>query len=214
MFVPKNIGLLRPPVRIEAFDSRNRLLPVMRHEDHDAIHFFYFAEGCSDTHIKANKSNALVAHDRIDAVRRLAGARAPTLLKEWCAHTIEEAAVRKLPSMLLPHSPTSELSAIKSFVTGSGCLNQPLYGLMTDHGLDTLVLNYEAPGASYEQGIKLRKIEIIYRGSDFYDSHGIRCQLIAPRGCYQCAGSVLSRAACDGTLNSLSAQEGLVAREH
>jgi hypothetical protein len=47
--MPPGVGLLQPPPGIAPIGfNETRLLPVMRTEDDYPIHFFYYADGCSD----------------------------------------------------------------------------------------------------------------------------------------------------------------------
>ena len=200
MFVPDGVGFLRPPKLFDPFGNSTRLVPVLRYEDHHSVHFYYYGDGCSDTHILVNSQNGLVAHDRLDAVRRLYGHKALKTVIEWCTHSIESAAAQTMPSMLLKSGSHPNIDSVRSLVSGGGCLNEPLYQIMVVKGLDTLVLNYEAPGQNLDASLTFRKTEIIYLGSSFYDSNGTQCSLTSHRGCYYCNNSVRSRATCNGTL--------------
>lgn len=204
MFVPRGVGLLRPPRRFPHFTNLSTFVPVLRTEDHQSIHFYYHGEGCSDTYIRVNQSNGLVAHDRLDAVRRLANSKTGKAVADRCAHAIEFAAVQMLPQMLMTNSTHGDIRAIRAYVTGSGCLNELIHQLMQSNGLNTLVLNYEAPGASVDPTLTSRKTEIIYTGREFYDADGAECTLHNYRGCYFCANSTITRSTCTGALRSHS----------
>lgn len=200
MFVPKDVGFLRPPRRIVPFTNYTRLVPILRMEDNTPIHFLYYGQGCSDTYIRVNASNGLVVHDRIDAVRQLSRFDSIKLLKSYCEHAVERAAVHLLAPMLLNHKVYGDMTAIRGAVTGSGCLNEWVYRLMQMKGYDTLILNFEAPGDSTDGTMLSRKTEIIYTGNEFYDATGEPCTLETYRGCYFCRGSIYSRATCHGKL--------------
>jgi hypothetical protein len=200
IFVPDGVGLLRPPRRFRAFENVTRMIPVMRLEDHRSIHFFYYANGCSDMFIRADSRDALVAHDRIDALRRLANRKTAKLLTTACAHAIETAAVQLMPALLLRPSASVDITGIRASVTGSGCLNELLHGLMRERNLQTLVLNYEAPGSSTEETLFSRKTEVVYLGDTLYGADGKACAIRTLNKCWHCADSTLSRATCQGRL--------------
>ena len=202
MFTPPGLGFLSVPLRFPAFTKETQRVPVLRTEDHYSMTFFYYAEGCSDSYLLLNRTTTLVAHDRLDAVRRLGGSAAAL---EYCEHTIERGAARLLPSLLLGHGKHVDLSSVKTWVSGSGCLNDWLDRAMHRAGFDTLVLNYEAPGSSVEPSILHRKTEIIHRGRSFYDDNSQPCRLESHKGCYYCYNSTISRATCHGRLQMLRA---------
>ena len=201
MFVPNGVGLLRPPKPFPPFTNESTLVPVMRTEDHYPMHFFYFAEGCSDTYIRASASDAMVAYDRLDALRRLEPKYASKILVDRCSHQIEASAVRYLPAALLAPNASTNVAGLRTAITGSGCLNDYMHILMATHDVVTLVLNYEAPGFTTDTTERARKTEIVYRGADFYDAAGQPCALERRRGCYFCNNSIRSRATCNGTLH-------------
>ena len=200
MFVPDGVGFLRPPNRFHPFTNATRLVPVLRHEDYHSVHFYYHGEGCSDTYIKANSSNGLVVRDRLDALRVLAGPRVLKLFSEWCSHEVEMAALKLMLPLLLHADRRVDITPFRSFVSGAGCLNEPLHQMMLTSGLDTLVLNYEAPGASTDSTLASRKTEIIYLGTSFYDANGNECTTRTHKRCYYCHNSNYSRATCHGQL--------------
>ena len=202
MFTPPAVGFLRPPRRFPAFTNVTTRVPVLRTEDDLSIRFYYHGEGCSDTYIRVNTSNGLVAHDRLDAVRRMSNANTAKAMGDRCAHAIELAAMQILPRTLTTRSPAyNDLKAIRSYVSGSGCLNELIHQLMRNKGIDTLVLNFEAPGASVDPTLTSRKTEIIYLGTDFYDANDAKCTLHNHHGCYFCANSTTTRKTCMGRLS-------------
>ena len=200
MFVPEGVGLLRPPKPFPPLNNISRLVPVLRTEDHHPMHFFYYGEGCSDTHIRVSSRDAMVAYDRLEALRILARYRASKILIEKCSHQIELSSVKHLPWSILNQSPSTDLSAVRTAVSGSGCLNEVTHLLMRSHNIVTLVLNYEAPGSFQDATERGRKIEIIYLGTEFYDTAGAPCTLDSHKGCYYCNNSIYSQATCKGIL--------------
>lgn len=205
MFVPLNVGLLRPPPRVRPFGNNTIAIPLMRVEDSGAIQFYYFGEGCSDMYVFVNNRNALIAYDRIDALRQLAPRNKMTSqLSQHCTHQMETAGFQLLPGILARNSfSVSDVASLHAVVTGSGCLNNYLHVLMKNKGIGTLVLNYESPGNERTGADVNKKIEIIHLGEELYDAMGDPCILKKLNGCYYCLGSVLSFATCNGTLGSV-----------
>ena len=198
--LPAGIGLLRPPRVFPPLANASRLVPVVRTEDYNPMHFFYYGEGCSDTFIRVSARDGMVAYDRLDALRKLAPHRASKILLEKCSHQIETSAVQHLPWSLIGESSSADMSLMKAAVTGSGCLNEVTHLLMRTHSITTLVLNFEAPGSGIDSTERSRKTEIIYLGTEFYDARGAPCTLEQHEFCYYCNNSVYSRAACHGQL--------------
>ena len=200
---PDGIGFLRPPRRFAPLNNVSRLVPVLRKEDHHPMQFFYYGDGCSDTFIRVSERDGIVAHDRLDALRQLARHRANRILVDKCSHQIEYSSVKLLPHELLTQSTSTDVTSVRSFVSGSGCLNEVTYQLMHQRGLSTLVLNFEAPGDNTDGTDFARKTEIIYLGTEFYDGRGTACTLHNYYGCFFCNNSVYSRATCQGRLKDL-----------
>jgi hypothetical protein len=209
MYVMRGVGLRRPAVRIKAFDVNTTAIPVMRLEDNNPISFYYHASGCSDTYVHANQSNGMVVHDRIDAIARLTSSVfAAKMLREWCAAELHRYSEKNIANAIFTKSYviiTESMHAMRSMISGSGCLNIPIYQHMRTRGIDTLVLNYEVPGGDVVD-FSQRKTEIIHLSGRLFNASGRPCAAKWLRGCLYCEGSVLSFAMCNGTLRELLAQ--------
>ena len=207
MYLSKEVGLRRPAIRILPFGNTTSAIPVMRFEDSLPIPFYYHASGCSDMFLHANRSNGLVVYDRIDAIFRLSSTRHATkMLSQWCNAELHRYSLAHIPRAIFPSSATtttSSLQAVRSLLSGSGCLNTPIYQAMRNRGIDTLVLNFEHPGGDMALHASQRKTEIIHIGNRLFDAHGEQCQIKSFDGCLYCKGSVLSLATCNGTLGRI-----------
>ncbi len=198
MYTPLGVGFTRPPPRIAPLgEDETRLVPVMRLEDHHPVRFFYYADGCSDMFLRANRSTALLADDRVHAVALLSksSAEAERVLSDYCWHWIERGAGTVLPRQM-SHSSQVDATGVRATISGSGCLNEWLYMAMALRGLHTLLLNYESPGAS-SGSMHTRKIEVIHTGP-LYAADGSVCRVRTLKGCYYCANSTRSLAMCAG----------------
>lgn len=205
MFIPAGVGLRRPPIKIPPFTNATRAIPVMRTEDHYPIHFYYFAEGCSDLYIHATESTGLVVRDRVDAIRRLLPANlASKMLGEYCGHEMERAAMHLMPKAFLATNGAMDMRAARSIVTQTGCFNSLLFQTMHSKGMQVLVLNYESPGGDTSGSEITKKIEIIYTGDRYYDAAGRPCRLTPINGCHACEKSRVSAATCSGKLAQLA----------
>ena len=197
MFTPPGLGFLRPPPKFPTLSNETLAVPVMRTEDEYPIPFYYWADGCSDTFIHVNKSTAFVAHDRIDAMRRLIPhSQAMRFLVEYCRSEITDAGLQVLPRAILTTSGFTDIDAARTVVSNTGCLNNIIYTTMRRRGLTTLVLNFESPGGDTSGAMYMKKAEIIHLGTRFYDSNGTECALKSINRCYFCANSSLSYATC------------------
>lgn len=207
MYVPPGVALLQPPPRIAPLAANEtRFLPVMRTEDGYPVPFFYYAEGCSDLYVKATRATALLADDRVHAVRLLtrSAAQAAKVLADCCAHALERGALAALPVQLARPSRAPSLDGVRSAVSGSGCLNAWLYGQMREQGLHTAVLNFEHAGGDVVGRRHDTKAEIVHVGP-LYDPRGAACALRRVHGCYYCANATRSLATCTQTLERAGA---------
>ena len=209
MFVPDHVGFLRPPKHFAPFTNHTVAIPVLRTEDDYSIPFFYYGEGCSDMYIHANSSTGLVVHDRLDAIRRLGPRNTQKVSNHflnWCEHAIERAAVKYIAPTLLyhdTHDTHGDHAAIRAAVTGSGCMNEMVHQLMRQHDIETLVLNFEAPGGGGDATLRTRKTEIVYLGNKFYNASGDLCERRSFHACHCCAESTVSYQTCTGQLRAI-----------
>jgi hypothetical protein len=173
MYLPPGVGLLRPPPVFPPLTNETRAVPVMRVEDDYPIPFYYWAEGCSDTFIRVNRGNALVAHDRVDAIRQLLSySQAHRVFIEHCRAEMGEAALHVFPRAMLISGAWVDISAARTMITSTGCCNSILYTTMRRKGIKTLVLNFESPGGDTSGATNVKKTEIIHLGQQFYDVEG------------------------------------------
>ena len=124
-------------------------------------------------------------------------------------------AVRTMPAceVVAKDMPRAEVAAEADFelasmlwnLSGRGCLNQLLVGLMRLVAVDTLILVSEPPGKIFwcdDQAGQMRT-EIVHFSSfarpaeptAYYDSTGQRCQPMS-RACVYCASTPLTKKAC------------------
>lgn len=203
MFAPHGVGFTSPPVQVPPLGpDETRMLPVMRIEDNYPIPFYYYADGCSDMYVRANRTTARVLHDRVHALRTLAdtSTEASNALREYCRQILEDSAVHTLTRQLLSSDNTVDLTGIRSAISGSGCLNTWLYTRMKVRGIHTLVLNYENPGNDHTGAYSSRKIEVVHVGPLYGPDKSTACELRALDGCTYCAGSNRSLSMCSRAL--------------
>ena len=163
-------------------------IPVLHTRDGYATPFYYYAQGCSDLHVRAGR--VLVTSNRVHALNITHKQRAPAILKERCGHellaaNLSAAQVIQRLSVELPDSSIPPRMAVFSSGVCAHHLNAVLYNWMVSTDHDTLVLNYEYEGIPTSP---LRwKAEVLHLGRLVYGANHTACSVhVLDRRCVHC----------------------------
>lgn len=190
LFLPHGARLRTPPPALGHLQQNLPAdIPVLHTRDGYATPFYYYAQGCSDLHVRANK--LLVTSNRVRALELTHKQRARIILHERCRHELVAAnvsAARVIRWLSVDWPDPSIPPRIAAFSSEGGCahhLNAALYNWMVHNNHDTLVLNYEYEGIPTSP---LRwKAEVMHLGRLVYDANHTACSVhVLDRRCVHC----------------------------
>lgn len=190
LFLPQGVRLRTPPPFLGHLQRGLPAdIPVLRTRDGYATPFYYYAQGCSDVHVRASK--VVVASNRVHALKLVYKQRAPAILRERCGHELVAAnltATRVIRWLSVTKPDPSIPPRVAWFSGGGGCahhLNAVLYNWLVLNNHDTLVLNYEYEGLP-KSPLKW-KAEIVHLGRLVYDANHSACSVhVLDRRCVHC----------------------------
>ena len=195
--LPHGARLRTPPPALDHLqEGLPADIPVLHTRDGYATPFYYYAQGCSDVHVRA--SRAMVTSNRVHALNITHKQRAPTILHERCRHELVAAnvsAARVIRWLSVERPDPSIPPRIAAFSSGvcAHHLNAVLYNWMVHNNHDTLVLNYEYEGIPTSP---LRwKAEVMPLGRLVYDANHSACSVhVLDRRCVHCGRRSTPRA--------------------
>ena len=190
LFLPHGALLRTPPPALGHLQQNLPAdIPVLHTRDGYATPFYYYAQGCSDVHVRAGK--VMVASNRVHALKLMHKQGAPAILRERCGHELVAAnltATRVLRWLSVEEPDPSIPPRVAWFSSGGGCahhLNAVLYNWLVFHNHDTLVLNYEYGGLP--KSPLQWKAEIMHLGRLVYDANHSACSVhVLDRRCVHC----------------------------
>ena len=198
LFLPHGVRLRTPPPALLRLQQGLPAdIPVLHTRDGYATPFYYYAQGCSDVHVRAGK--VMVASNRVHALKLMHKLRAPAILHERCGHELAAAnltAARVVEWLSVNESDPSIPPHVAWFSSGGGCahhLNAVLYNWLVRAYYDTLVLNYEYGGLP--KAPLQWKAEIMHLGRLVYDANHSACSVhVLDRRCVHCGRRFTPRA--------------------